>query len=138
MISRNDLENRTKEFFDKFCSTSLSVPEWSKPWCFEGTLTNNESKGCYAHLFGEQVAYIGLAIGNSYSGSGIGSRVSKYWKRHPEHTINNQLYLPTVDKVDSIITLPFDNNNYYLAAALEVYLIDKLHPEKNKTYKKSK
>ena len=138
MISRNDLEFRTQEFFEKFCSESLSIPKWSVAWQFKSTLPNNESKGCYAHLDGEQVTYVGLAIGDSYGGSGIGSRVSRYWKKNPTHSSSNPLYMPTVDKVTSIITLPFTTDNYYLAAALEVYLIDKLSPEKNRTHNKRK
>ena len=39
-------------------------------------------------------------------------------------------------EVDSIITLPFGNDDFYLAAALEVYLIQNLDLKKNKVHSK--
>lgn len=137
MVTRNILEKRTKKFFKEFFNEDLikNQPKWSKEkWSFEGTLPNNDKRGLYAHLKENEVTYIGLGIGKSYDNSGIGSRVSKYWKKSDNYSSENQKYIPTVESVDAIITLPFDDNNFYLAAALEVYLIKKLKPMKNKTH----
>ncbi|GAA4803261.1 hypothetical protein [Litoribaculum gwangyangense] len=132
MISVEKLKETTNDFFKEFCN--IDGPTWSEKWKFEGELPHNTKKGCYAHLKGNEVVYVGLAIGNSFDGSGIGARVSKYWKKSENYSVNKQVYLPTVKDVDSIITLPFEPDNFYLAAALEVYLIQKLKPIKNKIH----
>ena len=137
MISINRLKEASNAFFKDFCKIELvnNPPEWSEKWEFKGELTNNSNKGCYAHLNGNEVVYIGLAISDSNNGSGIGSRVSNYWK-YDKMIDGVRNYTPLVENVDSIITLPFENDDYYLAAALEIYLIQKLHPPKNKVHSK--
>jgi|TARA_R110002020_G_scaffold103640_3_gene242825 hypothetical protein len=135
MVSRNVLELKTKEFFDKFWCLNHNPPVWSNPWSFKGELLNNQSKGCYAHLLGNEVTYVGLGIGKSFGGSGLGSRISNYWKY--TGTVDGiREYEPIVKEVDSIITLPFGNDDFYLAAALEVYLIQNLDLKKNKVHSK--
>lgn len=79
-----------------------------------------------------------LAIRNSYNGSGIGARVSKYWKKRVDYSITNQVYTSTVDGITAIITLPLEPNNFYLAAALEVYLIQHLDLPRNKIHSRKK
>jgi hypothetical protein len=141
MVSVEKLKETTDEFFEKFCNNDLlnSRPTWSNnKWLFKGELPNNDKKGCYAHLINDEVIYIGLAIGNSYEGSGIGSRVSKYWKKSIDYSNTNQIYTPTIKDVTAIITLAFSEDNFYLAPALEVYLIQKLNPPKNRIHSKSK
>ncbi len=135
MISIEELEETTNEFFDKFCKKGLFNlrPNWSPKWRFRGELPNNSKKGCYAHLNGNEVVYIGMAIGDSNEGSGLGSRISSYWK-YASSENGVRIYNPTVKGIDSIITLPFTPNDFYLAAALEVYLIQELEPPKNKTH----
>lgn len=135
MVSKNDLELKTKEFFDKFWCNNNNPPSWSEPWNFKGELPNNSDKGCYAHLLKNEVTYVGLGIGKSYSGSGLGSRISNYW-RYKGTNDGVREYEPTVEGVDSIITLPFGKENFYLAAALEVYLIQNLELKKNKVHSK--
>ena len=134
MISIDDLEKATNDFFTKFCREDFKKPKWSRKWCFNGELPYNQYKGCYAHLNGNEVVYIGLAISNSFDGSGIGSRISKYWKKSQNYSAINQVYEPTIKDVDAIITLPFEINNFYLAAALEIYLIQTLKPTKNRIH----
>jgi hypothetical protein len=138
MVSVNDLEKTNNEFFYKFCKEDISRPNWSNRWCFKDTLPNNDYKGCYAHLVNGEVVYIGLAIGNSFDGSGIGARVSKYWKKSVDYDSTNQIYTSTVEGITAIITLPFEPNNFYLAAALEVYLIQHLDLPRNKIHSKNK
>ncbi|MGK0254852.1 MAG: hypothetical protein ACI9OE_002366 [Mariniflexile sp.] len=50
----------------------------------------------------------------------------------------NQSYTPTVKDVTAIITLPFSKDSFFLAAALEVYLIQKLEPPRNKMHSRNK
>ena len=138
MVSIYDLEKTTIEFFDKFCKEDISRPNWSNRWHFKDTLPNNDHKGCYAHLVNDEVVYIGLAIGNSFDGSGIGARVSKYWKKSENYSISNQSYSPTIKYLTAIITLPFSEDNFYLAAALEVYLIQHLDLPRNKIHSRNK
>ncbi|MFT4851079.1 MAG: hypothetical protein ACI83B_003643 [Sediminicola sp.] len=88
MVSIQDLEETTNKFFNDLCKESISRPNWSNRWSFKDTLPNNDQKGCYAHLVNDEVVYIGLAIGNSYDGSGIGARVSKYWKKSENGSSN--------------------------------------------------
>ncbi|WNH08508.1 hypothetical protein [Thalassobellus suaedae] len=136
MISVEKLNETTNEFFNAYCKTGLFDSEtiWSPKWNFKGELHNNSRKGCYAHLADNEVVYIGLAIGNSLDGSGIGARVSKYWKKDKDYSSTNQAYTSTVEGVTAIITLPFSEENFYLAAALEVYLIQNLDGLRNKAY----
>ncbi len=135
MISIEILEKTTNEFFDKFCNDDLfnSRPIWSSKWMFRGEVPNNSKKGCYALLYKDEIVYIGVAIGDSYEGSGLGSRISNYWK-YDSNENGVRTYEPTVKGINSIITLPFTPNDFYLAAALEVYLIQKLNPPNNKTH----
>jgi len=100
---------------------------------FRGEVPNNSKKGCYALLFKDEIVYIGVAIGDSYEGSGLGSRISNYWN-YDSNENGVRTYEPTVKGINSIITLPFTPNDFYLAAALEVYLIQKLNPPNNKTH----
>jgi hypothetical protein len=136
MVCKSDLELKTKEFFDKFWCLENDPPSWSDEWYFKGELPNNQSKGCYAHLLDNEVTYVGLGIGKSYGGSGLGSRISNYWKYSGKINNGERIYEPTVKDVDSIITLPFCNDDFYIAAALEVYLIQNLDLKKNKVHSK--
>jgi hypothetical protein len=135
MVSIERLEKTTNEFFNKFCKENTIKPKWSHKWNFKNTLPNNDKKGCYAHLKGDDIVYIGVAISDSNEGSGLGSRISNYWKFVKSEN-GDRFYEPTVNGIDSIITLPFNTENFYLAAALEIYLIQKLKPSKNRTHSK--
>ena len=137
MISIERLKETTDEFFDKFCKVDLFNPKptWSPKWMFKGELPNNSAKGCYAHLNGNEGVYIGVAISDSNKGSGIGSRVSNYWK-YDSNKNGVRFYNPTVKGINAIITLPFTVDDFYLAAALEIYLIQHLEPPKNKVHSK--
>jgi len=139
MIYIKDLEVATSEFFSEYCRKEKfgKFPVWSPKWDFKGTLPYNDKKGCYAHLNNkDEVIYIGLGISNSNSGSGIGSRVSNYWTQTNEVIDGEKKYKSTVQDVTSIITLPFEKNTFYLAAALEVYLIQNLNGINNRLHSK--
>jgi hypothetical protein len=138
MVSIEELQETTDEFFENFCREDFEKPKWSEKWLFKNTLPNNDKRGCYAHLINDSVVYIGLAIGKSYGGSGIGARVSKYWKKSTNYSITNPIYDSKINDINGIITLPFSEDNFYVAAALEVYLIQKLKGLRNKSYSSNK
>ncbi len=93
MVNVLDLRKTTNKFFNELCRNDVSKPTWSDNWYFKDTLPHNDKKGCYAHLNGNEVVYIGLAIGNSFDGSGIGARVSNYWKKSENYSSTNQFLL---------------------------------------------
>ncbi|MBK5212565.1 MAG: hypothetical protein JJE55_02750 [Flavobacteriaceae bacterium] len=137
MFIIKDLEVATSEFFSEYCRKEKfgEFPEWSNKWTFKGTLPYNNEKGCYAHLNKkDEVIYVGLGISNSNQGSGIGSRVSKYWTSTNEYVDSEKLYKSADDNVTSIVTIPFKDDTFYLAPALETYLIQKLTPTKNRIH----
>lgn len=87
------------------------------------------------HLYKNEVVYIGVAISDYNKGSGLGSRISNYWTYDSSNN-GVRTYNPTIEGVDSIITLPFSKESFYLAAALEVYLIKHLQTPRNRTHSK--
>jgi hypothetical protein len=140
MVNVNDLKQRTEEFFVKFCKDDLfeNLPKWSAKWKFIGSVPYYDKKGCYAHLIDEEVVYVGLGISDSNNGNGIGSRVSNYWTSTNEFINGEKKYNSSVTDITSIITLPFENDTFYLAAALEIYLIQNMNLKKNRVHSKSK
>ena len=128
------LEKFTEKFFDMYWKEEfVQRPTWSIEWKFVGEVPNRTKKGCYALFEGEDVAYIGLAIGEGKKDDGgIGQRVGNYWKK------GGKQYAPTAVNekwLTSIRTISFEEH-FYLAAALEVFLIKQMSPKMNKTYKK--
>ena len=129
----HDLRKATEYFFDTFINrNNTEYAEWSEPWYFNGELPNNEKGGgCYALFVDNELVYIGKGIGKN---SGLASKVSKLW------VLNNgnleQKYKPSKEFPDitSIMTIGFDTHNF-LAAALEIYLIETLLPPRNTNYK---
>lgn len=142
MISRSDLSRSTAAFLDLHWPQGEDRPAWSEPWMFAGTIPNQESKGVYAHLQDDAVVYVGVGAGRGpgiYDGAGLGSRLHRYWKRHPTEPRTSAgvpQYAPTdvfgvSTKAAAIVTIGFPAERSYLAYALEAYLIGELQPEKN-------
>lgn len=97
-------------------------------------------RGCYALFRNQEVIYIGVGISKGtgmYENCGLGFRLKKYWKVNKDPEARTK-YQPTNDWIElsSIMTIGFDKEHYSLAAALEIYLIDKLQPERNTQHKK--
>ena len=87
----------------------------------------------------DELVYVGIGIGKNgnglYTGHGLGNRLNRIWKSASK---NEYVPLPKYDFVNHIRTISFegeDLSSFWLAAALEVYLIQVLKPEKNLTYK---
>jgi len=131
-----ELEKYTNEFFDIYWKTEFGErPTWSDEWQFRNEVPNRKEKGCYALFDSEEVSYVGKAVGRGkLDDGGIGQRVSDYWKK------GNDQYAPTEKNktwLTSIRTIPFPSEHFYLALALEVFLIRKLSPRRNTSDKLS-
>jgi excinuclease UvrABC nuclease subunit len=140
------LEDVTFNFFQNHWPPSAGDnPQWSEPWEFKDSVPNNEMGGCYAWLNDQdKIIYIGVALSMGdgiYKGHSLGHRISGYWKVKKDQPVDEdgiKLYESTKEGVAKIMTIGFPEEYGYLAAALELYLIQRLHPEKNKIYKYNK
>jgi hypothetical protein len=136
MITDKDLINKTNEFFNRYLNKDVNeeLPEWSEHWNFNGSIPNHNKRGCYALFENEKLIYIGIGIGKSYGryiGSGIGDRLKRYWEKNKENSESEYKPREGWEKVTSIMTIGFSEDLYFLAAALEIYLIKNLKPERN-------
>ncbi len=116
-------------------------PEWSPEWIFEGELPNHNRQGCYALFSEDEIIYIGVGIGKGsgqYKNNGIGYRTKRYWCLNKDENRSTR-YAPTSDweAVGYIRTIGFEPEDAYLAAALEIYLIERLDPPRNSQHKRA-
>lgn len=137
-----DLRQRTRIFLTRHWDPErlgAPHPSWSKPWRFQGGIPNHKLPGCYALLKGDEVVYIGTGAGKGklrYQGSGLGSRLQRYCSR--DFTVKatdpaGRQYKPTARApgITALATIGFHPRYWYLAPALEAFLIDRLHPKRN-------
>jgi len=135
------LNEITSLFFQKHWNISSEpLPEWSEEWSFNGTIPNHDKQGCYALYSNSEIIYIGVGIGNgdgNHEGCGLGNRLKRYWKVNKNINPKSK-YIQTErwEEVTSIKTIGFPPEYFYLAAALEIFLIDKLKPIRNKSFNK--
>lgn len=142
MSSFAELKASTQSFFAMHWPPDLwPIPSWSEPWYFKEEIPNQKSRGCYA-LFDESghLLYIGIGIGTNgkegpYTGRGLGARLGRIYR-----TVGKFVYEPAekYTEVHHIRTLNFKTSEadyFWLAAALEIYLIQDLKPRDNITYK---
>lgn len=131
--TEKELRKETEYFFATFINRdNAEYAEWSEQWYFNGEVPNNEkSGGCYALFVGDELVYIGKGIGKN---SGLASKVSKRWVSNKGDL--EQHYKPSSEFPDitSIMTIGFTKHDF-IAAALEIYLIETLLPPRNKNYK---
>lgn len=108
---------------------------------FSRGVPNNGSRGCYA-FFNErdELLYVGIGIGKNgtgrYTGHGLGSRLNRIWETIPGERGEYRATEP-YRYVHHIRTISFgeEEGPFWLAAALEIFLIHNLKPRKNVTYK---
>ena len=124
-----DIEDKTEEFFTLHWNDDEDVPKWSEPWELDGTMENHDKQGCYVLLSDETVKYIGVAISRGsgkYEKHGLGARTNKYTRLSGEgkgkYKFKDEWTKEGV-KVNSIATIGF-HDRAYMAAALEVYLLN--------------
>lgn len=139
MTTEQDLIKATEAFSHLYWKQDYGdFPEWSEHWFYDGTISNHDSRGCYALFEEDMIVYIGVGIGKSfgnYHGSGLGDRLKNYWQKNDQPC--GKKYKPR-DKwknITSIKTIGFSELHYCLAAALEIYLISKLEPSRNTQHK---
>jgi hypothetical protein len=140
MLTIENLINETKEFFNHYWNIPNEMPPvWSEPWDFNGTIPNHDKRGCYALFKDQEIIYIGVGIRKGdgiYQGCGLGYRLKKYWEINKAMDGNKKYqHRANCDYLTSLRTIGFDENHYALAAALEIYLINKLKPVKNFNHK---
>ncbi len=151
MIRESDLEKMKREtirFFELHWNKEAHgevYPEW-KAWYFHKTIPNHDKRGCYALIKEGRVEYIGVGIGKStkrYEGSGLGDRLKVYYRvdkaKNEElgiRKIEERYYKPKWEGVTVIWTIGFCEDVSYLAAALEIFLIQRLNPTANTMMKK--
>ncbi|MEK6783352.1 MAG: hypothetical protein AABY93_16745 [Bacteroidota bacterium] len=139
-MTEDNLRQATKEFFRCYWSIDNGEqPEWSHHWNFNGSIPNNNKRGCYVLFRNKDVVYVGIGIGKGtgmYQGCGLGFRLKKYWAVNRDKDKNTK-YKPTSNwtELTSVMTIGFEEKHYPLAAALEIYLINKLNPPRNSLHK---
>jgi len=140
MTTEYELKQKTKDFFRHYWhSDNGQPPKWSKHWDFNGSIPNNEKRGCYALFHDREVVYIGVGISKGteiYPDCGLGFRLAEYYEVNKDSDAKTK-YKPSKNWTDltSIMTIGFEKEHYPLAAALEIYLINKLSPVKNSQHK---
>jgi hypothetical protein len=136
------LKSGTREFFSRHWDRRRlgPAPTWSSAWEFLGGIPNNDRPGCYVLLQGEDVVYIGSAVGKGkarYPNSGLGGRLQAYCSRDfsvKASDVASRRYKPTAtaNGVTALATIGFETKHWYLATALELFLIDRLRPKRNR------
>jgi hypothetical protein len=136
-----DLKQRTRTFLARHWDPGRlgAAPSWSKPWRFQGSIPNHDLPGCYALLQGDEVVYIGAGAGKGklrYIGHGLGSRLQNYFARDftvKATDLGGWQYRPTARApgITAVATIGFGVRYWYMAHALEAFLIDRLHPARN-------
>ena len=139
MITVSQLHQATTKFFDRYIAKNLDLPTtWSAPKKTDGTSglsPNGDRSGCYALLAGDEVKYVG--VGRSwkkgrYQENALDARIRAHGLLVDKAT---NTYI-TRDKwralgIDSLVTIGFPHELFFLASALEDYLINELKPEGN-------
>ncbi len=138
---QSDLNHATRSFFDMYWKHDFGKPPaWiDLEWAFNGSIPNHDKQGCYAILQEGEIVYIVSGIGKgggSYLNHGLGYRLKRYFKVNKERLTGVSQYVPTdpFKGITGILTIGFDNH-YWLAAALEIYLINQLHPVLNRNHR---
>jgi hypothetical protein len=142
MATESELRKHTEAFFELYWNPQNGkYPLWLTHWDFNSEIPNHDRRGCYALFREGDIVYVGIGIGNSfgiYIGHGLGDRLKRYWEVNKEKDALKR-YKPKGEWIDkgitSILTIGFPNEHYYVAAALEIYLIEKLQPVYNFNYK---
>lgn len=138
MLTMNRLREETAEFFKRhwWLDSGLQPPQWTKkPYEFSGEVEYGMMQGCYALLEGNEVAYIGLGAKEGsglYQRHGINARLKSYsrWDRTSPSTL--RIRIPSKTWISSIHTIGFPAESSYLACALEIFLLRRLSPRRNK------
>lgn len=139
MKNPQDLEKLTKTFFKQYWNDDhigYAPPKWSI-WSLDGIPHEAQMAGCYAIYASDELRYIGAAVTEGKNFKRIGKKYGllKRLERHVirKHARGSTLFVPfSKDKkpqwegVTCIRLIGFPDEHRHLAAALEVYLINRL------------
>jgi hypothetical protein len=141
MKTLRDLELATHEFFGRHWNPSRfgAAPKWSEPWPLIGPRPNTNKQGTYAFLSRNEIIYVGVGGRRGqgiYIGCGLGARLNEYTRvkeggRSIDESRRSYVMVPQWAEVDHVVTIGFEREYSYLAAALEVFLIRELRPNRN-------
>ena len=142
MNSIDNLELYTEEFLKLYWPKIQNeiAPKWGLQWFFNGTIPSHDKQGCYALLKNDEIVYIGSAISKGseqYQNHGLGYRLKNYFRVNKNSPKNTNQYTQTEnwEGITSILTIGFPEEHFWLAAALEIYLIKRMNPLRNKNFK---
>lgn len=133
-MSQDKLDELTNSFMESHWNRLVheNPPYWSDFWNFTGPIPNGSYKGCYALYSETELIYVGVAID-----AAINVRTASYTNVAANGYNNlNRPYKPIkeweLNGLKAIRTIGFPDFQWYLAAALEKYLISELKPRYNK------
>lgn len=107
------------------------APIWSERHNLIGTMPYFDKQGVYAFVQGSEITYIGVGASRGsgrYRGRGLSARVQTYF-RYVDGVY--QPVDPRLKEAGELVAIGFEIDTSYLANALEIYLIGKLHPKYN-------
>ena len=137
MSNPQELEKLTKSFFEQYWNddrTGHSPPKWSS-WQLDGVPPEAQMAGCYAIYAEDKLLYIGAAVTEGKNFQRLGKRYGLL-RRLERHVLRkpsrgSTLYVPKENKLHwqgttCIRLIGFTDDHRHLAAALEVFLINRL------------
>lgn len=128
-MSLAEIQKHTAEFFRRHIQSieENQLPTWSERWNFIGTIPNYDRSGCYALFSDDVLLYVGV------SEDTIANRTNNYTRMAPgarSIDVTIRPYVPTAywaeRGMNGIRTIGLPNEYFYLAPALESYLIANL------------
>jgi len=137
-VGMSRIREFTEDFFDRhWPADAADPPTWSEPWYFRGTIPNHDHPGCYALLAAENVVYMGVGASNPggrHEGHGLGSRLASRWRK--KRGGGKEEYEPAGTwrdlQVSEIRTIGFPRKYGYMAAALELFLLQRIPTKENR------
>jgi hypothetical protein len=134
--SLEDLIKISNQFFALHWNGELigyNPPNWSERYTFKGSLPNYDKQGVYAFVTDDsEITYIGVGTSKGsglYRGHGLGIRFNRYKK------VINGVHTPIDNKLTEaggMVTIGFNQDQAYLANALELYLLGRLETKYNR------
>jgi hypothetical protein len=139
MSNTQDLEKLTRSFFEQYWNDGhigSPPPKW-RSWHLDGVPSEAQMAGCYAIYAEDALLYICVAVteGKNYQRKGKRYGLLKRLERHVlrKHSRGSTLYVPMTKEnkshwqgITSIRLIGFPDEHRHLAAALEIFLINRL------------
>lgn len=139
MPTINGLKQATKRFMNlHWHADSGPEPDWSDGFPINGTsglVTNGNMSGCYAIVKEDELLYVGVGRSMSkgiYKDNALDTRIRRHVYR-VHRASNTYMALPKWKDAGAthVVTIGFPTEVFYLASALEEFLIYALTPPHN-------